>query len=417
MRVSNANARAQALRDVLFAFVSSRALVWLAGTTTAVVFGLHVNGAPELDPGRLVTPFHSTIGNVLVAPAARFDSTWFLGIAKSGYTHTYQTVFFPLYPALIGVGGALVGNGWDIVFGILISCGCAIAALYLLHRLVALDFGAKVARNTVWIFAWLPITLFLSAVYSEALFLLLSVGSLYSARLGRWWLAGLLGVLAAATRNTGILLVIPLLLLYLYGPRGDRQPNPSTVRLKPRYRLRPDILWIVAVPIGLIAYLVYLKLALGHSLAPFVQQRHWHRNFIPLGGIALGIWGGLRVLIAALPGGASLVGRHVNDIAVVHRATELGFLPLGLWLLRESWRRLPAAYTVLAVISFCLAVSVPTPKDPLKSLPRFTLVLFPLWIALAIWATEHRRIRTVLIVCAPLIALWSFLFTSWTQAS
>ena len=104
-----------------------------------------------------------------------------------------QTVFFPLYPGLIALGGVLIGQGLGVVLGIVISSVCAVGALYVLHRLVSLEFDQRLAHNTVWIFAWLPIALVLSAVYSEALFLVLAIGSFYAARTGRWALAGVAG--------------------------------------------------------------------------------------------------------------------------------------------------------------------------------------------------------------------------------
>ena len=51
------------------------------------------------------------------------------------------------------------------------------------------------------------------------------------------------------------------------------------------------------------------------------------------------------------------------------------------------------------------------------ALARFTLVIFPLWIALALWATERRRVSVVLCACAPLVVVWTILFTSWTWAA
>lgn len=50
------------------------------------------------------------------------------------------------------------------------------------------------------------------------------------------------------------------------------------------------------------------------------------------------------------------------------------------------------------------------------SLPRFMLVLFPLWIALALWAHERGRVRAVLVVMGALLAVWSGLFTTWVWA-
>jgi Mannosyltransferase (PIG-V) len=407
----------RALRDPFWALLSSRFLIWTVGTATAVVLGLHAGSATAFDPRNIAAPFHSTIANVLVAPAARWDSTWYLGIAHSGYQHAAESVFFPLYPGLVALGSAPLGSASAVFVGILVSSACALAALFLLQRLVELDFGAEAARNTVWIVAWLPVALFLSAVYTESLFLLLAVGSLYAGRLGRWWLGALLGCLAAATRNSGVLLVAPLALLYLYGPREDREPDRPASGLRPRYRLRADLLWIAAVPIGLLAYLVYLKLSLGHLLAPFDQQYRWHRSFVPLGGVPAGIWEGAKALVATIPGGASLIGSHLNADSIARRIVELAFLVLGAILLRLSWKRLPMPYTAFAGLGFLLAVSAPSTVEPLRSLPRFTLVLFPLWIALGLWATERRLVRAVLLACVPLLAFWTYLFASWTWAA
>ncbi len=419
--------RRAAILDVLKAFFSSRVLLWLAGIVGVLAVGFYPGDFGVLDPHHLTAPFHQRIVNVLISPAARWDSAWYLSIAKSGYQLSYQTVFFPLYPGLIAIGGAAVGSGLDVIVGIVISCACAVGALYFLHRLVTLEFDAQLARNTVWIVSWLPTALALSAVYSEALFLLLAVGSFYAGRQGRWVLAGLLGGLAAASRNGGILLLLPLLTFYLYGPRADREPDyPAAserrphLRLwprilpSPRYRLRPDVLWIALVPLGLIAYMTYLAFSIGHPLGPFIHQRHWGRFFFPLGGIPLGVWKVLRETVAIFPSLEPRLAHNLTFNGSMRHAYSLAFLILALLLLRICWKRLPAAYTVFAAISLAMAISVPAANEPLKSLPRFTLVMFPLWIALALWATERRRVRAVIAVSAPLLALSAYLFVVWS---
>ena len=203
-----------------------------------------------------------------------------------------------------------------------------------------------------------------------------------------------------------------MLILYLYGPRTDRSPDFPAKGVKPRYRLRLDVLWIAAVPLGLLAYLAYLKLSLGHALTPFQEESHWHRSFDPLYGVPMGIWLGLKSLVAAVPGIPPAVA--MGD---VRKLVELAFLALSAWLLWRSWKWLPVAYACYAGVALALAVSAPTAGEPLRSLPRFTIVIFPLWIALAGWATQRRRTRAVIAVCAPLVALWSALFVSWTWAA
>ena len=408
-------ASSAALRETLTAFFSSRLLIWAAGVGTALIAGVMTRRGMVLDPAGLTTPFSGKLPNLLVAPAARYDSVFYLGIAKLGYPQNIDTVFFPLYPlaiAFLSLSG-LPG----ILAGILLSSCFAIGALFLLHRLVELDFGPIEARNTVWIVAWLPTAIFLSAVYSEALFLLLTVGSFYSGRIGRWWLAGLLGALAAATRNSGILMVAPLLALYLYGPRRDRPPDRVPSGLRPRFAMRPDIAWIALVPLGLLCYLLYLHFATGHSFAPFTDQRHWHRSFMPLAGIPLGIFSVLKSVIGSIPGVDAVLAAHLSPLKIGRHLVELVFLIGAGALLWYGRRRLPMPYTLLAAVSLAMAVSVPSPAEPLKSLPRFTLVMFPLWIALAVWATEKNRVRAVLIVSAPLVVTWTWLFTSWRWAA
>lgn len=406
-----------ALRHVWSAFWLSRAVCWGAGVVAVLAVGAAGETVSRLDPYWLTTPFDETFANLLVAPGARWDSVWYLEIARHGYEYSDSAAFFPLYPALVSMAGPL---GPSLLGGLVVSFGCAIAGLYLLHRLVELDFGTEHARTVVLIVAWFPSAVVLSAVYSEGLFLLLSVGSIYAARIGRWPLAGVAGALAAATRSSGVLLIVPLLVLYLYGPRADRPRHGIAASWRPRHRLAPDVLWIAAIPAGMIAYLGYLSAATGEPMSAFSAQGEWTRTLIPfVGGIVLGAWNAAIGIVELLPGVAASSGLaegQVPDLVALRDVVLFAFLILALWLLRESVRRLPAAYSAWAISGLLLPLSVPAVQEPLKSLPRFMLVLFPLWIALALWARERGRVRRVLIAMGSLLVLSSALFTTWVYA-
>ena len=173
--------------------------------------------ASAYDPSNLTAPF-GYLANAIVSPLARWDSVWYLTIAHSGYAHIRERMaFFPLYPALIHVLGWIVRS--RLLAGVLISLVAFAIALYLLQQLVRLDFGEEVAPTTVLLIAFCPMAFFFSAVYTESLFLALSVGSIYAARRERWALCGVLGLLAALSRNGGIALILPTAVIYLYGAR------------------------------------------------------------------------------------------------------------------------------------------------------------------------------------------------------
>ena len=116
--------------------------------------------------------------------------------------------------------------------GVALSLAALAAALYGIHRLTTLELtagaGARpdrvavAARLAVMLTALAPMAFFFSAVYSESLYLALSVGLFLCARRGRWTWVGVLGALAGATRSTGLVLPLPALMIYLYGPREDR---------------------------------------------------------------------------------------------------------------------------------------------------------------------------------------------------
>jgi hypothetical protein len=189
---------------------------------------------------------------------------------------------------------------------------------------------------------------------------------------------------------------------------------------RPRYRLGREALWLGLVPLGLAAYLVFLGITNGDPLAPFSAQGEWARTFAPLAGIALGIWWGIEAAWELLPGLGMPDGAVVRGIVPEHAAirnlVNLIFLGVGAWLLVRVARRLPPGDFAYAVSSLALPLSVPASGNPLMSLPRFMLVVYPLWVALALWAVERGAVRRTLIVLSALLAVATALFVGWAVA-
>jgi hypothetical protein len=386
-------------------------------------------GTTGYDPDNLTAPF-GYFGNLVVAPFARWDSWWYLSIAHHGYDHNLmRTAFFPLYPMVIAGLGLIVRS--DLVAGVLVSLVSFGIALVLLHRLASLELGSSSrARLAVMLIAFCPIAFFFSAVYSESLFLALSLGAIYEARMGRWAAAGVLGALGAAARNSGVILVVPLALLFLYGPRADRPPGLESWRgptagwrrLLPRYRLEPQLAWIALVPVGLLAYFAYLALSLGDGLAPLHAQTLWFHHFAgPFGGAwdgTVAAWDGLRQLIHGSPVPVYFSAAGGDPFAVAGQNLMLfAFLVLGIVAIIGTLRRLPIAYGAYVLAALALPLSDPVKPQPLASLPRYEVVLFPLFMWGAVWLEERGWSDSGLAASAVLLGLFTTMFATWRFVS
>lgn len=376
--------------------------MWAAGLLGILWLG-RAAGTEQYDARHLSAPF-SPFGDLLVGPTARWDSVWYLTIAKDGYgsAHSHaQAAFYPLYPLLMRVLGWVVGS--PLVAGILVSLACFLGALVLLHRLASLELGARDARGTVLLVAFFPTAFFFSAVYSESLFLLVSVGAFLAARRGRWAVAGALGGLAALTRNSGVLLLIPLVILFVQQERHGGALWRAA--------------WLALVPLGLAVYLGYSAIALGDALAPYHAQALWLRHFEPLGALTGGVraaWLGLRQLVHGSPT-PRYFGENGGD--PFHIAGDslmlLGFLVFALLACAGALRRLPLAYGVYAAVALAVTLSYPLDAQPLMSLPRYMLVLFPLQMWLARWTGERRGVERAVGVSAVLLGLFAAYFAHW----
>jgi hypothetical protein len=400
---------------------TSRLVVLCSGVLAVLSFG-NATDWRGFDPTRLTTPF-GYFGNLLAAPFARWDSVWYLAIASGGYDHQpARTAFFPLYPLVLRGVGWVIGS--DLIAGVLISLVAFAVALVLLYRLVALEIDDELARLTVLLIAFCPMAYFFSAVYSESLFLALSVGCIWHARFGRWAIAGVLGALAAAERATGIALVVPLILLFLYGPRLDgaavipRISGSRLRRLRPRYRLTPSLAWAMLVPAGLGAYLLVLALSTGDGLAPFHAGHVWFRHFAgPFGGVwdgAVAAWDGLRQLLHG-PAPPVYFAQAGGDPLSVAGANLMlfGFLVLGVVALVGTFRRLPFAYGAYTLAALAMPLSYPVTPQPLQSLPRYEVVLFPLFIWGAWWLRRRQLVTPALAALAILLGLFTAEFATW----
>jgi Mannosyltransferase (PIG-V) len=340
-----------------------------------------------------------TVSGVLESPANRWDGGWFLSIAENGYDRPSPsaTAFFPLYPLSIRIVGELIGS--FALAGIIVSLVAFWFALYLLHRLTALEAGHAAADRAALLLAFFPTAFYFSAIYSESLFLALSLGCVYSARLERWGWAAVLAALATATRSAGLMLIVPLLIMVLYGPRGSgRAPGVKEAGA------------VVAPFAALLAYMAYVKASTPFgATAPFKAHQEWTREFK---GPIIGLWGGVKNGAAAVRG--FLNGAPVNEPVSAVRGdllnvAALAFASLGVF---GALRRLPLAYGAYALAGLVFAISFPGNGLVLTSLPRLVIVLFPIFMWLGI-VTECRSYHGIALGASAVgLGLLSTMFAS-----
>jgi mannosyltransferase PIG-V len=376
-------------------FLWSRAVIWIAAIFAFFFF--EPNRHPEAD--RWDTARMHDLG-YFTDVWARWDSDFFLRIAEDGYDRA-SAAFHPLYPALVAIlGRAFLGH--YIVAGLVVSLLATLGSFVLLHRLAEEKLGAEGAWRTVLYLAVFPMTLFLQAVYSEALFLLLVLAAFALAERNRFAAAGLVAGLAILTRAAGLALL------------------PALALLAWRYRDRARALAGVALAVPVAAvYPLVLWQQVGDPWAFSDSQDRWHRYFSAAGPFG-GTWDGL---VAGWRGLEQFVvghGTQVSGVSPMHAAAEnlqaAAFLIVFAILAVVAWRRFGAAYGLFAAVSLAIPLSYPSSRWPLLSLPRFGLVIFPLFLALAALTAGRPRAHNAVVACSALFlgvaivqwALWQW---------
>jgi Mannosyltransferase (PIG-V) len=303
---------------------------------------------------------------------SRWDADQYLRLAKFGYTSDsiWKAWLYPLYPWCIRFVAWIAGN--YVVSALIVSETALFFAAVLLRRLVSIDFASDVALRSVWFLLIFPTAYFLHVCYTESLFLALVIGSVLAARRGRWWLAGLLGALSWMTRANGIILLPTLAVEAAHQFWTTRRWN---------WRW----LWIGIVPAG---FAVYLMINWKVSGAPFAFLQSRKALFTVS---ASWPWTGLQGTIGVLqhwkPTDSEIIG-----------AQELYFIILGFICAVAAWCKLRPTYAMWITGNWLLVTSA----SWLLSMPRYTLVMFPIFILFALVARNR--------LFYLLITIWSLLF-------
>lgn len=302
-----------------------------------------------------------TIGNVFTM-WSNFDGRHYLDLAQYGYGYQHKTdmdyAFFPVYPWSIRTF-SLFGN--YLASGLVISHLTLMVALYFLYKLVVMDFKSKVARSTIYLILFFPTAFFFGSVYTESLFLMLSVLSFYCARKNNFFLACLFAGIASATKVTGIFLWPAL--IYEYWVFNKKSLSRA---------IQPVAIWLILPPLGLLAYLKYQLVQTGDPFFFITYQTNFTGRTIEK-----------LVLLH------QVFFRYAKMVVFVNHTDPLFFTvllellcaSLTLVVLVFSFKTIRRSYWIFSFLSFIL----PTFTGTFASVPRYVVTLFPVFIHLAFW--------------------------------
>lgn len=308
-------------------------------------------------------------------------SLWYLHIARGGYWFSLQSPsampFFPLYPILVKLTSYVFHD--FRVAGLVVSNLSLVIAGLLFNALINLDYDdLRINRKAAMFLMFSPYSFFFSYAYTESTFLLLAMGSLLAARRNWWFLACLLGALLSATRQVGVLIILPLFLEYV---RQYWKPGESIWRL-----VHPRIFLLGLVPSGLGAYMLFSHLKFGDALAfAHAAAQGFHRYF---SSPKVTLYSAYRYLPFF---GWWFIGAIVVSLVI---------LVIGLFLkVRISYLAFAALLTATYLCS-----------STLEALPRYLSVEFPLFMILGLLSTRFRWCyEPLLIASIGLLTLCSIL--------
>jgi hypothetical protein len=334
------------------------------------------------------------------------DSGWYYRIARDGYSYTpgqqSPIAFFPVYPGLVHAVGVLLGDDFTTAAG-LVTLVCAAGFVVLFADWVRTRLEPRTAVLAVALLLVYPYSFFLyGSGYSDASFLLTTLGAFALLERRHYVLAGLVGALATAGRPVGIAVAVGLVvraaeliaedraarreLPVLVGSAGATAVTPPPERSGPvalrellaavgAMRWREAALLVSGL--GLVGWMVYLGVRFGDPLAFATVQGApgWDQGAGPH------TWLKLTFLTTLVRGNPETIAVLVPQALACLAAVLL---------VRAVWRRFGWGYAAYTLVS--LAIPIIGTKDFMGA-GRYVLAAYPLIGAAAVLLTRDRRPR------------------------
>lgn len=319
----------------------------------------------------------------------KWDAGWYLSIVHSGYstsndfTIKQNYAFFPLYPLTI-IGFSKVTTLSPEVSGILLSnlfFSFSLCGFYKLLQHV--NLRENTIRFAVILLTISPENIYFITIYTESLFFMLSVFAMLFAYQRKWFLACFFAMLLGACRPNGVLIAIPFLWLAYQDFKIARQFDFKW-------------LWFCIIPFGLIAYMLYLQHHVGDYLIFMHVQQAWARMGWQLGEH----------------------GKHIHYILKDLK---------NLWVGQEQHNFMAFILLIITAVYlwksdyiaeslFLIALIFPSLSSGSgDSLMRYSLVLYPFYLALALWAKDKKFSQVFLLMISSFLLGANIL--GWVQGA
>jgi Gpi18-like mannosyltransferase len=302
---------------------------------------------------------------------SNFDGVHYLKIAHEGYTNNGR--FLPLLPLLI-----YTFTFWTTSFELQYTIAwvlvqlVALGSLILFYKLLRLDYSSSQSFQAILFLLLFPTAFFLGSIYTEGLFLLLTVLSFYLIRQKKIVLSALSASLLPLTRVVGIA-ILPALIYELY---------QSKKRLKD---LMVPVLPLLLIIVSLVGLSLYdnLKwqdpLYFIHAHTQLQNGRSSELVFIPQT-----VFRYLKILL-------TLPLQEFNWWVALLELSSFVFTCLMLII---AWfKKVRVSYIIFALGAFL----IPTFSGTFTGLPRYILGLIPIYIALTLIKNNSLKIMYMVV--------------------
>lgn len=333
--------------------------------------------------------FHQNLPKYLSIPIltawANFDGVHYLNIAHDGYVTGGR--FFPSFPILLWL--LSLGSFYfplTFIISLIVPNVIFLAVIFVFLKLLRLDYSEKISSGVIFFLLLFPTSFFFITVYSEGLFLLLTLGCFYFMRKKMWFLAAFLAMLLTATRFVGIIIIPALIFEYLITERPKHLKSFTKLFL------------ISAISVlGLVAYSVYNYFYWGNFLH-FIAAQGELNNGRSISGFIFPLQTVYRYfkILTSLP-----INLFEWWIALLELVS---FIFGGVFLIIAWIKKIRLSYLVFGVLAFLF----PSLSGTFSGLPRYILVIFPIFIALALINNKYFRISYFVISSTLLFVLLMF---------